>query len=199
MATFTKSVAAPLLTLQSVAASSVAISSAFDLSTKMGGMVQVRFGRRAATAAGAGANIRIEVSRATSGDNTWFPLAVFTSAFAAVEGEAISVSSASGQKVVSVASTTNLVAGDIIFIDNTTIGNSEWGRIKSISANASVTLEDDLVNTQGTSSTLYDAAEIYSPVSIPEAVMRIRAVADGALFTQAFAVEVSLMTIDGIS
>ena len=160
-------------------------------------MVHARFGRRAVTAAGAGANIRIEVSRATTGNNTWFPLATFTSDFALAEGEAVSGTVAAGATVITVVSTTNLVAGDIIFIDNGTIANSEWARIKSIVANVSVTIEDALVNAQ-TGSTLYDLAEIYSPVSIPEGVMRIRAVDDGSLFTQAHAVEVSLMTIDAI-
>jgi len=54
------------------------------------------------------------------------------------------------------------------------------------------------VNAQ-TGATLYDGAEIYAPVSIPEAVMRIRVVDDGSLFTQAHAINVNLTTIDGIS
>lgn len=197
MALFTKTVQTALLALQSVAASSVAISTPFSMPTRLGGLIHCRFGRRAATAAGAGVNIRLESSRATSGDNTWFPFAIFTSAFAVCEGEAVSGTVAAGQAVVTVASTTNLVVGDIVFIDNGTIANSEWGRIRAISANVSVTLEDNLVNAQ-TGSTLYDLAEIYTPVSIPEGVVRVRAVADGASFTQAFAVEVALITIDEI-
>ena len=198
MATFSKTVQTALLATQSVAASTVVISSAFDMSTKLGGIVSVRFGRRIATAAGAGANIRIEASNATSGDNTWFPLTVFTTAFAACEGEAVSGTVNAGTNVITVASTTNLTAGDVIFIDNGTIANSEWGRIKSIVTNTSVTIEDNLVNAQ-TGSTLYDSAEIYAPVSIPEGVMRIRVVDDGSLYTQAHAIQVSLMTIDGIA
>jgi len=198
MATFTKTVQTALLAIQSVAASSVVISSAFDMSAKLGGIVSARFGRRAVTAAGAGVNIRIEVSRATSGDNTWFPLTIFTSAFAACEGEAVSGTVSAGTNIITVASTTNLTIGDLIFIDNSSIANSEWGRIKSIVASTSITIEDNLVNAQ-TGSTIYDLAEIYAPVSIPEGVMRIRAVSDGSLFTQAHAVEVALMTIDGIA
>lgn len=198
MATFTKTVQTALLAIQSVAASSVAISSAFDVSGKLGGIIHVRFGRRSATAAGAGVNIRLESSHATSGDNSWYPFAVFTTAFAACEGEAVSGTVSSGTNVITVASTTNLVAGDIIFIDNGTIANSEWGRIKSIVANTSVTIEDNLVNAQ-TGATMYDAAEIFTPITIPEGCVRIRAVADGALFTQAFAINVNLITIDGIS
>jgi hypothetical protein len=194
-----KTVQTDLLAIQSVAANSVAISSAFDMSGKLeGGLIHVRFGRRSATAAGAGVNIRLESSSATSGNNTWFPFAVFTTAFATAEAEAVSGTVSSGTNVITVASTTNLAAADVIFIDNGTIANSEWGRVKSISANVSVTIEDNLVNAQ-TGATLYDSAEIFPPVQVPKQAVRIRAVADGASFTQAFAIHVALMTYDSVT
>lgn len=186
-----------LFALASTAASSVAISSPLDVSTKLGGSLFVRFGRRAVTAAGAGVNIRLEASHASSGDNSWFPFAIFTTQFAACEGEAVSGTVGSGTNVITVASTTNLAAGDLIYIDNGTIANSEWGRIKSIVSNTSVTIEDNLVNAQ-TGATMYDTAEIFSPVAIPAGVARIRAAIDGSGFTQAFACEVRYTTIDSI-
>lgn len=198
MATLSKTAAQTLLALQSVAASSVVVGSAVDVSTKMGGLVYVRFGRRAATAAGAGANIRLEASSAASLDNSWFPFAVFTTTFAACEAEAVTGTVAAGATTITCASTANLTAGDVIFIDNGTIGNSEWARIKSIVANTSVTVEDALVNA-ATSCTMYDSAEIYAPVAIPEGAVRIRCVADGSLFTQAFAVQAMYSTIDSIA
>ena len=198
MATFSKTNNQTLFTLASTAASTVAISSAISTTTLLGGLIYCRFGRRAATAAGAGVNIRLEASSASSGDNTWFPFAIFTTAFAACEAEAVSGTVNSGTNVITVASTTNLTAGDIIFIDNSTIGNSEWGRIKSIVSNTSVTIEDNLVNAQ-TGSTMYDSAEIYPPVAIPDGVCRIRCVVDGSSFTQAFAFEAKYSTIDGIA
>jgi hypothetical protein len=197
MATYSKTYGT-LFALASTAASSVAISSALDVSTKMGGLLYVRFGRRSATAAGAGVNIRLEASHASSGDNSWFPFTTFTTNFAAAEAEAVSGTVSAGTNVITVASTTNLAQGDVIYIDNGTIANSEWGRIKSIVANTSVTIEDNLVNAQ-TGSTLYDSAEIYPPVAIPEGAARIRAVVDGSGFTQAFACEVRYTTVDGIA
>lgn len=197
MATFSKSVGT-LFALASTAASSVALSSALDVSTAMGGLVYVRFGRRSATAAGAGVNIRLEASHATSGDNSWYPFAQYVTAFAACEAEALTGTVAAAQAVLTLASTTNLTAGDLIFIDNGTIANSEWGRVKSIVADTSVTIEDNLVNAQ-TDATIYDAAEIYTPAEIPAGAMRIRLVADGSLFTQAFALEARYSLITGIA
>ncbi len=197
MATFSKSNGV-LFALASTAASSVAVSSALDVSTKMGGLLYTRFGRRAATAAGAGVNIRLEASFSSSGDNSWFPFAIFTTAFATSEAEAVNGTVNAGTNVVTVASTTNLLVGSLVYIDNGTIANSEWGRVKSISTNTSITLEDNLVNAQ-TGSNIYTLAEIFPPVVIPEGAYRIRAVLDGASFTQAFACEVRYTTIDGFA
>jgi len=198
MAVYAKTNQGDLLALQSVAASTVVIGSAKDVSTALGGMCYARIGRRAATAAGAVSNLRLECSFATSGDNTWLPFAILSGDFAACEAEAVTGTVAAGATTITCASTTNLTAGDIIFIDNGTIGNSEWARIKSISANVSVTVEDALVNA-ATSCTMYDSATIFSPVAIPAGALRIRAVADGSLFTQAWAVQVKYSTIDSIA
>ena len=197
MASFSKTLGT-LYALASTTASSVSLGTPLDVSTKMGGLVYVRFGRRAATAAGAGANIRLEASHSSSADNSWYPFAIFTTAFAAAEAEAVTGTVAAGATTITCASTTNLTAGDLIFIDNGTIANSEWARIKSIVAATSVTVEDALVNA-ATGCTLYDSAEIYAPVAIPEGAYRIRCMVDASLFTQACAVEARYSTIDGIA
>lgn len=197
MATFSKTQGTSVLSLQSVSANSVLISSAIDVSTKIAGSLFIHFGRQSATAAGAGVRIRIEASSKSSADGQWYPLAMFETNFAAVESEAVSGAVNSGTNVITVASTTNLAANDIIFINNGTIGNSEWGRIKSISTNASVTIEDNLVNAQ-TGATIYDGAEMYVANLKLESIGRLRVVADGSSFTQAFAIEAYIITTDSI-
>lgn len=197
MSTFSKTLGT-LYALASTAASSVSLGTPLDVSSKMGGLVYVRFGRRAAAAAGAGCNIRLEASHSASADNSWYPFAIFTTAFAAAEAEAVSGTVAAGATTITVASTTNLAAGDIIFIDNGTIANAEFARIKSVTGAPAVVVEDPLVNA-ATGLTFYDSAEIFAPVAIPEGAYRIRLVVDASLFTQACAVEARYSTIDGIS
>lgn len=197
MSTFAKTVQSDLIALQSVAANSVVVGSPVDVSAKLGGLIHARFGRRSATSGTAGVNIRLESSHSASGDNSWFPFAQFTTAFVACDTEAVSGTVSSGTNVITVASTSGFTAGDVVFIDNGTIGNSEWGRVKSIVTNTSITIEDNLVNAQ-TGATLYDSAEIFPPVAIPAGAVRVRAVIDGSGFTQAFAVQVGLITIDSI-
>jgi hypothetical protein len=184
-----------VLSLQSVAASSQVKSSAIDVSGKLAATLFVHFGRRAATAAGAGVVIRVEASSKSSGDGHWYPLAQIATNFAAVEPEAVSGTVNAGTAVVTVAATANLSAQDLIYIDNPTIANSEWARIKSIVTNTSVTIEDNLVNAQ-TGSTIYDGAEMYAFNLDLLAVGRIRLVVDGSLFTQAFAIESHMVTAD---
>lgn len=197
MATITKTAGTSVLSLQSNAASTVLLSSAQDVSTKLAATIYIWFGRRSATAAGAGCNIRIEGSAESSGDKSWGTLVTYTTTFAACEAEAVSGTVNSGQKVITVASTSNLTIGDYIYVDNGTIGNSEWCRIKSLVTNTSVTVEDDLANAQ-TSSTIYDSAESYVAQLDLTAITRLRVVVDGASFTQAHAVKVLMVTGDSI-
>lgn len=196
MATPTKTIQSVPITLQSISNGGVVISSDIDVSTIFAANIFIHFGRRATTALTSPCNFRIEGSAKSSGDGHWFPLAVVSSELAAAESEAVSGTVNSGQKVITVASTTNLVVGNIIFIDNTTIGNSEWVRIKAVSTNTSVTAEDNLVNAQ-TSSTIYNQGQIITVTVDLSAVMRMRIVVDNNS-GQTIAAEVQVITLDSI-
>ena len=92
--------------------------------------------------------------------------------------------------------TTGFAVGDVVYIDNGTIGNSEWGRVKAVSANTSITIEDNLVNAQ-TGATVYDQAQIFRAVDINlRAIGRIRVVVDNTGTGQAIAVEAHMVTAD---
>jgi hypothetical protein len=192
-----KTVNQTLLALQALSSNTVVIGSAVDVSTKFSAFIGIHFGRATASALTTGAKVRIEGSMKSSGDGHWYVLAEFQSAIAAAESEAVSGTVNAGTNVVTVASTTNLTQGDLVYIKNTTIGNSEWGRVKSISANVSITLEDNLVNAQ-TGSTIYDNAELWTAYLDLAAVTRIRAVADFSGTGQACDVEALMVTADSI-
>lgn len=197
MATPTKTIQSALISLQSIAAATVVISSELDVSSKFAAQLFIHFGRRAVTALTVGANFRLEGSAKASGDGHWFPLFNFTTDIATSETEAVSGTVNAGTNVITVAATANLAAGDIIFIDNGTIGNSEWGRVKSIVTNTSITIEDNLVNAQ-TGATIFDQAQIVSALIDLSGVKRIRMVVDNSGTGQAIAAEVELITLDSI-
>lgn len=198
MASLTKTQAISVLSLQSVASNTVVLGSAVDVSTKLAATVFIHSGRRTNSALTEGVEYRIEASAKSSGDGFWWPLASFKSAIILAESEAVSGTVSSGTNVITVASTTNLIAGDLVYIDNSTIANSEWGRVKSISSNTSITIEDNLLNAQ-TGSTIYDQAEFFVAQLDLTAVGRIRAVADGRNTGQATSVEILMVTGDSIA
>lgn len=198
MATPSKTVGTTLLSLQSLASNTVVISSALDVSGKFAAWVTIHFGRRATTALTDGVEFRIEGSSKSSGDGHWHVLQAFKTLIALAETEAVSGTVAAGTNVITVAATANLVRGDMIYLDNSTIANSEWGRIKSVSANVSVTIEDNLVNAQ-TGSTIFDQGEMFNALLDLSAVTRLRLVADGSGTGQAVAIEAFINYLDSIA
>jgi len=179
-----------LLTLQEIAAGGVVVSTEKGILYNASACkIWIRFGRRATTALTAAINFRVEISPDTTG-NRWQPVTTLSTQLgSSVATEAVNGVVAAGATVITVASTTGLVAGDVIYFEHTTPANSEWARIKAISVDTSVTVEEAIINTQ-TGATLFDQAEIYAPVSVDlKGVSRVRVVCDGSGGGQAYAVE----------
>ncbi len=185
-----------MLSLQTNATGVVVVGSAVAVATQLAASIFIHFGRQSNTALTAGCFFRIEVSSKTSGNQYWIPIAQFTSLIAAVTSQAVNGTCNSGQKVVSMASTTGMTVGDIVFISNGTLANSEWGRIVSISANVSITLEENLANTQ-TGSTVYPSGEMYLANVDLTPHVQIRVVAGGQT-AQTVAFESYMVTGDSI-
>jgi len=179
-----------LITLQQVtAAPRVVMSSELPTTNFTSASIMIRLGRQTETAFTAGVNFRIEASAATSGDGYWFPITTFTSALGTnVGSEAVNGACAAGQKTINAASTTNLVVGNIIFINNTTLANSEFARITTVTLNTSIAVEDNLLFAQ-TGSTLYTQGEFYYALIDTTAIERLRIVVDGSGAAQNFVVD----------
>jgi hypothetical protein len=198
MSTPVKSVATSILTLQQLASNSVLVSAVQSVTTKFSAQFGIHLGRDdTGGVLAAGVAFRIEGSMKSSADDQWFPVAEYTSGTATPEAEAVSGTEAAASTVIEVASTSNLAAGDIILFKNTTIANSEWGRIKSIVANTSITVIDGITNAQ-TGSTIYDQGEFWSPVIDLLNLTRIRLVVDGSGTGRTVVVESYMNTCDSI-
>jgi hypothetical protein len=189
-----------ILPLQSVALGAQVISGDIDVSTRIAVQFFINFGRRNTPDAGAGIRIRIEGSSHPWGDGYWDPLmSDLVSDFTLAEAEDLSSTAAAGQKVLAVASTTNLLPQQNIFIRNPVNENCEWARIKSLVVNTSVTIEDNLLNVQPfPGSRIFNKAEMWAPALDVSAVKRLRIVVDGSLYTQPFAIRARMVTTDAI-
>lgn len=169
-----------VLTVQQVAANGVVNSSVVDVSTYLAVLLAVNIGRDdTGGALTVGAIVRIQASPKSSGDDCWQDLRVYQTNVTNPESEAVTGTVNSGQAVITMSSTTNLAVGDLILIKNGTIGNSEFHRIKAVSSNTSVTVDDNLTNAQ-TSSTVYDQAEKFCDVIDVLSFSRLRVQIDNA-------------------
>jgi len=199
MATVSKTQGTTLLGLQQLSSNSVVVGTAQDVSTKLAATVFIHF---ALVDAGGvlldGVEFRIEASAKSSGNDQWFPLVAFKTYTAAPEAEAVSGTVSAAATTIAVSSTTNLSVGNIIFIKNATIANSEWARISGVTTNASITVIDGLTNAQ-TGSTIYNLAEMYTAQLDLTAIGRIRLVADGSGTGRATVIQGLMTTGDSIS
>lgn len=205
MAAATKTQGTSLVAFAEIASTAVTVGTAVDVSTKLSAQVLVWFGRCAATALTQPFAWRIETSQDAAGDTPgeWVPFASVGSNVAAAADEAVNGTVAAGQKVVTLAatagfSTTPENAGNLIFMRNTTPANSEWGRVNLLSANVSVTLEENLVNAQ-TGGTVYGDAQFWSTYVPLDGVGRIRVVANNSATGQIVAFKASMTTFDSIA
>lgn len=180
-----------LITLQEVtAAPRIVISAELPTTNLSSVSIMIHLGRLTTTAFTSGVNFRIETSTKSSGNGHWYPITLFTSPLgSSIATEAVSAAAAAGQAVIPMADTTGFAVGDIVYIDNPTTANSEFGRVAVVTTNTSITLEDNLLFAQ-TTSTVFDQAEMYYALINTDSFERLRVVVDGSGAAQNFAVEV---------
>jgi len=198
MAALSKTAGTSLITLKSVATTTVEKSAAQDVSAKFGATVFVHVGRRATTALTEGVRVRIEGSSKASGDGHWYPLAEFQTDTAAANTWSLAGAEAAGQTVLEANPTAGAI-GDIIFLDNATIANGEFHRVFKITTNVSEEIEDGLVNAQASATNVYNKAEMFAAQLDLTAVSRLRVVVDCRNTGQNIAVEAHMVTGDSIA
>lgn len=198
MATYTKTDNQTLITLTDLA-NGAATSGELDVSTKISGVVLMRMGRTSSSAFTTnGVVFLVEVSgyAAESGEEYWYPYREFETALgSSIGSQAVSGTEAAGQTVVTLAAGTNFAARDYVFWHNTTLINSEWSRVLSVSG-ADLTLLEAITNAQ-TGATCRDQAEAFECEMDLSAVKKLRVWAINNT-GQTAAVEVLISTGDSI-
>lgn len=163
--------------IENIAANDEWKSKVFNVDGFFSGIVSVLFGRTTASAASAAATIYIEFSLESSGNNDWREYARFATQFAACESEAVNNTASAGATEIPMASTTNFTAGEMFYIKNTTLSQSEWRRaIAILTSPARVEIHDPIQYAQ-TSSTCYDLPDEFNCVidqNSMTAIKRIR-------------------------
>jgi hypothetical protein len=194
----TKVTEVALFAIASVVSNSVSPGSSVDVSTYYGADVRIRLGRGTGTAFTVVPAIRLEGTYKTSPTaNDWAVLAQVQPALgASIASQAVSGTEAAGQSTVTLAAGTNFATGDYIFFHNTTLGNSEWSRVFSVSG-ADITLQEPLVNAQ-TGATVRDQAEQWHLLLDLTSLQKLRLVVDASGSGQACVVEATMGAVSGL-
>jgi hypothetical protein len=187
-----------LLSIQNLANNTVLISSAQDVSTKFSVTVFVHIGRDVATALTLPCNVRIQASAKSSGGDEWLTLATFASSVAAAATQNTLAASGNNAGVTTLTATGNWNPsdGDLVFVKNGTIGNSEFVRAGHIST-TSMPVFDATTNAQNSSTALNKADEFIAQIDV-SAIGRIRVAIDTLGTGQAVNVEAYMITCDSI-
>ena len=204
MASLIKTQGTSLLSLQTIASATVVLGSAADVSTKLSATVFVHTGRTATTALTNGLKIRIEGSAKSSLNGFWFALAEFSTAIAASTTTAtLTTGTTAGDIILPMTTTAGIVIGDKVYIREAGAEtNSEFGRVKLVTANTSVTIEDGtLFNHTITTTLVWSQAEFFTAQLDLSSIGRIRVVADAAsaVTGQTCVVESFMVTGDSIA
>lgn len=172
MATISKTAGTVVLAHTAITHPGSVFGSAQSITTDLEVTIHMRHSSVEATANTNPGSFIVQTSAKTSGDDAWTDYAQFTASVVTDNTEAVTGTEAAGATVIECASTTGYTALTNIYFKNSTLENSEWGKIKSIVANTSVTVVDGLTNAQ-TGSTMHNNAEHFQCV-IPASTVRYR-------------------------
>lgn len=192
-----KTIASQPLAWTTVTSGSVNVGSAIDVSSKWAAAFGIRIARRSGTTFTAGwPNIRIEYSTSSGVNNSWIPLYTYQPQIgASIANTSLSGAVSVGASTFAVTSATNISVGDLLFLGDSSTGNFEIVRVKSVSG-TTITPEEVIVNAHANGAIVTDQAEIVTPQFDLSMITRLRCVVDNANSGQDISVEISLITQD---
>lgn len=192
-----KTVQTDLLAWQDVASGAQAISSAFDCSGKYAASCGIFIGRQTGTAFTAGSpNVRIEARVASS--DQWVPIYTYQPQVgSSIANTTQSSSVSAGATSFAVASATNIAAGDLLYLKDTTASNYELVRVKSI-VSTTITPEEAVLKNHNSGGQVTDQAECVFPAFDVTPYTAVRAVVDNVGSGQGIAARVTLTTWDSV-
>lgn len=189
-----------LYTMASTASNTCDEGSAVDCSTWYSAKIRIRMGRGTGTAFTQAPRIRLQWTEKTSvsGFSDWIDEQVFIPAVgASIASQNYSSGGAAGASTVVLAGNTNFAATDYVFFHQSTLANSEWARVQSISSNT-LTLTENLVNAMVSGMVCRDQAEEWTYDIDLASANKIRLVVDGANSGQAVIVQALYGAVTGL-
>jgi hypothetical protein len=148
MAAPSKTQGVVIAAMQALATASQYVSPPYDMRTKFGGLLTVRVGRQQTNALTVGTKVRVETGGAAAADGNWTTLMTFQTAIATALTFTVTNNPCAIGTTVLTANPTNVAVGDYLLLYQGTQANSEFARVKAVSANVSVTVEEGISKAQ---------------------------------------------------
>lgn len=199
MATPSKTAQTDLLAWQDVSTANTPVGSSLDVSGKFEIGIRIAVGRRSGTAfTSPWPEVRIEGSPKASGTHYFATIFPFVPNIgASIANTTLNGAVSAGASSFVVSSATNIAAGDILFLGDSSTSNYEIVRVKSVSG-TTITPEENIVNAHANGAIVTDQAETFIGAFDVSAYSRVRAVCANHS-GQSISVEVNVMTLDSVS
>jgi hypothetical protein len=133
------------------------------VATFLSGVITVKVANVEITANATGVNVWIQGSFETTGDDAWFDLITFSGTTTAAETEAMTATEPVAETSIACASTTNLVVGDWIYLqDASVVADGEWHKIVKVVTNTSITIDYGLAVQKDSSDFIWTEADVFT-------------------------------------
>lgn len=163
MADLTQSATQTIISHQALTHPAMLEGTPVAVATYLSGVITIKIANVETTANATGVMGWIQGSFETSGDDAWFDLIKLDGTKTVAETEALTATEPVGETVLACASTTNLVVGDWIYVqDASVVADGEWCKIVSVDANVSITIAYGLANQKDSSDFIWTEAEVFS-------------------------------------
>lgn len=163
MADLTQSATQTIISHQALTHPNMLEGTPVACATYLSGVITIKIANVETTANADGVRAWIQGSFETSGDDAWFDLPTFDGSKTAAETEAMTATEPVGETVLACASTTNLVVGDWIYVqDASVVADGEWCKIVAVDTNASITIAYGLANEKDSSDFIWTEADVFT-------------------------------------
>lgn len=177
MANITKTQGTSVLTHQAVTHPDTVKGSAQAVTTALAATIVCYHASVEAVANTNSGKFLVQVAASSSGDEDWATIAEFTTTVSTADTEAMTATEPVGETVLACASTTGFVAGDLLYIqDTTTLADSEWARCQEIVTNVSINLNDGLTVQKDSADVIWNDADVFICQLDLTAVGRVRVI-----------------------
>lgn len=177
MASLTKTQDIAILAHTAITHPDTLVGSAQDVSTKLDAMIVMYHASVEATANTNPGTFLVQVTPAASGNEDWATIARYDATISTADTEAMTATEPQGETVLAVASTTGFVAGDRLYIQDTSVvADGEWGLCQEIVTNTSINLVDGLTNQKDSADVIWNDADRFICKLDLTSIARIRVV-----------------------